>query len=67
MPKKTTQSNDLTTTIDLFLEELPDAKTSMRSVYLKEFAVGNKKIVLMAQQTKGAQGMSWNIDVRNAN
>lgn len=62
MPKKTSP-HDLNSTINVFLKELPDAVTSDQSVYLKELSVNNQKVVLMAQQIKGANGMTWNINV----
>ncbi|WP_207421210.1 hypothetical protein [Desertivirga brevis] len=62
MPKKT-NPYDLNSNINLFLRELPDAKTTMQSVYSKELSFGEKKVVLVAQQIKGANGMTWNINV----
>ena len=62
MPKKT-NPYDLNSKINLFLRELPDAKTSKQSVYLKELSFEDKKVVLVAQQIKGANGMTWNINV----
>ncbi|WP_207425302.1 hypothetical protein [Pedobacter sp. SYSU D00535] len=62
MPKKS-NLQDLNSTINLFLKELPDPTTSMQSVFLKELAVEDRKIVLLAQQIKGANGMTWNVNV----
>ncbi len=62
MPKKSSL-NDLNSTINLFLQELPDPTTSMQSVFLKELSIEDKKVVLLAQQIKGANGMTWNVNV----
>jgi len=62
MPKKS-HLNDLNSTINLFLQELPDPTTTMQSVYQKELSIENKKVKLLAQQIKGANGMTWNVNV----
>lgn len=62
MPKKA-NPYDLNSTINVFRRELPDATKSNQSVYVKELAFEEKKVVLVAQQIKGANGMTWNINV----
>lgn len=62
MPKKTIQ-HDLDSKINVFLKELPDATRSPQSVYQKELSVNDKKIILIAQQIKGSNGMTWNVNV----
>jgi len=62
MPKKT-NPYDIKSTITHFLRELPDAKTCQQTVYMKELSFEGKKVVLVAQQIKGANGMTWNINV----
>jgi hypothetical protein len=62
MPKKT-NPYDLNSTISVFRKELPDATKSNQSVVVKELSFEGKKVVLVAQQIKGANGMTWNINV----
>ncbi len=63
MPEKKTSQNDLNNTIKLFIKELPDPTTSKQSVFRRETSVNNKKVILLAQQIKGANGMAWNVNV----
>jgi len=62
MQKKSSQ-NDLKSTINLFLKELPDATRCQQSVYRKELSIDNKTVILVAQQIKGINGMTWKINV----
>ncbi|WP_423148527.1 hypothetical protein [Rubrolithibacter danxiaensis] len=65
MPAKKSNADDFTEVIELFLEELPDPKTSMQSTFSKEFSTeDNKRIILLAQQAKSAKGMKWNVNIR---
>ncbi|WP_374164727.1 hypothetical protein [Arcticibacter sp. MXS-1] len=63
MPGKKTSLSDLNSTINLFIKELPDPTTSMQSVFRREMSVNDRKVILLAQQIKGANGMAWNVNV----
>ncbi|WP_146198700.1 hypothetical protein [Pararcticibacter amylolyticus] len=63
MPGKKTSPGDLNNTINLFLKELPDPTTCMQTAFRKELSVNDRKVILLAQQIKGANGMAWNVNV----
>lgn len=63
VPEKKTTLKDLSTTISLFIKELPDPTTCMQTAFRKEASVDNRKIILLAQQIKGVNGMTWNVNV----
>lgn len=58
-------SPDLSSAIDVFLQELPNPITSMQSAFIKELSLGNSKVTLLAQKFKGSKGMTWNVNVSN--
>lgn len=63
MPVKKANLNDLNSTINLFIKELPDPTTCLQTAFRKETSVNNRKVILLAQQIKGANGMAWNVNV----
>ncbi|MBC8054071.1 MAG: hypothetical protein H7Y13_13480 [Sphingobacteriaceae bacterium] len=64
MRKSATKSSlELTETIDFILRKLPDPKHNSVSTIKDEVLVNNRKIIYLAQKSKGAQGFYWNISL----
>jgi hypothetical protein len=64
MRKSSTNTKvEVTETIDFILQNLPDPKDNSVSTIKDEVLVNNKKIVYLAQKSKGAQGFYWNISL----
>lgn len=59
----TTPKVELAETIDFILQNLPDPKDNSVSTIKDELLVNDKKIIYLAQKSKGAQGFYWNISL----
>ncbi len=58
---KTTE--DSVQTIDFILQNLPDPKDNSVSTIKDEVVVNNKRVIYLAQKSKGSQGFYWNINL----
>lgn len=59
----TTAKGELTETINFILKNLPDPKDNSISTIKDEVLVNNRKVLYLAQKSKGAQGFYWNISL----
>jgi hypothetical protein len=62
MRKSSTNSKvESTDTIDIILQSLPDPKDNSVSTIKDEVFVNDKRVIYLAQKSKGSQGFYWNI------
>ncbi|MFD2163390.1 hypothetical protein ACFSJU_13365 [Paradesertivirga mongoliensis] len=54
---------ELAETINFILQNLPDPKDNSVSTIKDELLVNDKKVIYLAQKSKGAQGFYWNISL----
>ncbi len=63
--KKTTieASKESLNTIDFILKNLPDPKDNSVSTIKDEVVVNDRRVIYLAQKSKGSQGFYWNINL----
>lgn len=64
MRKSSTEpKKELTETINFILKNLPDPKDNSVSTIKDEVLLNNKRVVYLAQKSKGSEGFYWNINL----
>lgn len=66
MRKNSTNSTaELSETLEVILQTLPDPKDNSISTIKDEVFVNNQKVMYLAQKSKGSNGFCWNIIFNN--
>jgi hypothetical protein len=57
----TTTKSDLSATIDVIKKALPDPRDNSVSTIKDEVLFNDRKVMYLAQKSKGSEGFYWNI------
>jgi hypothetical protein len=61
--KKVSAKVESTDTIEFILQNLPDPRDNSVSTIKDEVLVNDKRVIYLAQKSKGSQGFYWNINL----